>query len=322
MAHITTPPAHHPPGEGPEVRQPGPKERRRALGVLLTGRDAPDQPAIDHFENFARNHGLPLDGLWAAYEGQTTIYSALIVPGSGRTAVLFVAQVPAGLPDDLPARLIRTVVGAQSAAETRIIQTLLEPEHHREEKTLADAGFTRLASLVYMRRSCLSDPPADPESSSIICDDKPLTRLAWEEANRDAFAAAIDVSYQDTLDCPGLVGVREPRDIIAGHMAVGRFDPALWSAYYDGDEPAAVLLLNPLIDRTELELVYLGLAPRYRGKGLGARLMRSAFAQASTRHDSGIHLAVDQGNAPAMKLYQSLGFRATSRKTAMIEVLK
>ena len=106
------------------------------------------------------------------------------------------------------------------------------------------------------------------------------------------------------------------------HHVVPLFDAALWSAFYYGDQPAGVLLLNPLLDRRELELVYLGLAPPFRGKGLATRLMRRALCTARVRGDAGIHLAVDQANTPAVKLYQHLGFRATARKLAMICVLK
>ena len=103
---------------------------------------------------------------------------------------------------------------------------------------------------------------------------------------------------------------------------MGRFEPKLWSAYYRDDQPVAVLLLNRLIDRAELELVYLGLSPAFRGKGLGKRLMQHALSLARAHNDTGIHLAVDQQNAPAMQLYKGLGFRATGRKVAMIYILK
>ncbi len=330
MAHISTPTIDRPMGDGPTLRRPSAAERRSALAVLLTGRDAPNQPAVDHFLNFADQQQLSLDGLWSAYDGQTPLFSALIIPGSGRTAVLFSAPISSEQLKPTAVGLVRHVVDQQPPESIRLIQVLLEPSQKREEQMLVEAGFHRLAGLTYMRRSCMNRgptaPPAevsdDTAKGFITCDGRRLDRISWDEDHHDAFARAIDASYEDTLDCPGLVGVRTMDDIIAGHKAVGRFEPGLWSAYYDGDEPAAVLLLNPLIDRHELELVYLGLSPRYRGKGLATSLMHHAFAQAGARNDTGIHLAVDQANAPALQLYQRLGFRATGRKVAMIDVLK
>ncbi len=329
MAHISPPPINQPMDGTPRFRQPGPDERRSALAVLLTGRPTPSQPAVDHFINFAQQQNLSLEGLWAAYVGQTPIYASLIITGIGKTAVLFISPVLATDLIPLASELIASVLHVQAPSEICLIQVLLEPTQQREEQALIQAGFNRLASLKYMRRSSLgtlgseglAGRATDP-TAPIECDGKALTSLTWQDDRHDQFARAIESSYLDTKDCPELVGVRQIDDIIAGHMAVGRFEPNLWSVYYQDNQPAAVLLLNRLIDRAELELVYLGLSPAFRGKGLATRLMQHALALARTNNDSGIHLAVDQENAPAMKLYNGLGFRATGRKVAMIYVLK
>ena len=330
MAHISTPTIDLSAGDGPAIRRVGDADRRKALAVLLTGRADSKQSAVDHFLNFARQQQMSFDGLWAVYDGQTPVYSTLIIPGAGRTAVMFIAPVRHDQAIDLAARLYQAVVEDQSPKQTRLIQVLLEPVQTREEQALLQAGFMRLASLSYLRRSCLGEVPISDKAGeshgggfdSIALADKPLTRYPWSGEHYEYFARAIDASYEGTLDCPGLVGIREIDDIIAGHRAVGRFEPTLWSAYYDDNEPAAVLLLNPLADRRELELVYLGLSPAYRGKGLATKLMRVALAQARRLQYTGIHLAVDQNNVSAVKLYKSLGFRVTGRKTAMIGVLK
>lgn len=325
MAHISSPSIESVWDDGTRFRQPDKDERRTALAVLLTGRPTPADPAVDHFQEFAHGQGLSLEGLWAAYSNQVPVSSSLIIPGVGRTAVLFISPIAASQRIKLSSDLIRAVLTGMDPEGVCLVQSLLDPAQHREEQALTLAGFERLASLIYMRRSCLgvSAGKAEPAGDdSIQCDGKPLTVVPWRDDLHDTFGRAIEASYEQTLDCPGLVGVRRIEDIIAGHRAVGRFDPALWSAFYCGDQPAGVLLLNPLMDRRELELVYLGLAPAFRGKGLATSLMRRALFTARVRGDSGVHLAVDQANAPAMKLYQHLGFRATARKLAMIYVLK
>ena len=324
MAHISPPSIGQPLDDAQRYRQPGPGEEHTALAVLLTGRAQPQQPAVEHFKRYAEQQGLCLDGLWAAYDGQTPVYSALIIRGTGKTAVLFTSPVQSAEQLPLATGLVRMVISQQSPQEVHLIQVLLEPTQRQEERVLRRAGFTNLAALMYMRRSCLSSQrqPHQGLESHIECDGRTLTRTTWSEAHHERFARAIDSSYLDTRDCPSLVGVRQIDDIIAGHKAVGRFEPDLWSVYYADDKPAAVMLLNPLIDRTELELVYLGLSPAFRGKHLATRLMQQAISLARARNDSGIHLAVDQQNTPAVKLYKGLGFRATGRKTAMIYVLK
>ncbi len=52
-----------------------------------------------------------------------------------------------------------------------------------------------------------------------------------------------------------------------------------------------------------MELVYLGLAPAARGRGLGGCLMRLAEARSAAAKASHLSLAVDALNAPALSLY-------------------
>ncbi|MEM6393681.1 MAG: GNAT family N-acetyltransferase [Planctomycetota bacterium] len=66
------------------------------------------------------------------------------------------------------------------------------------------------------------------------------------------------------------------------------------------------------------ELVYLGVAKRFRGRGLAGRLLRHGMARVHARGGKRLLLAVDDRNEPAVSLYRSLGFRATARKLAMI----
>ncbi len=329
MAHINTPKIDPAQDGPPQIRQPSPAEQRTALAVLLTGRPTPDDPAVDHFIQFTEQQGMNLDGLWASYVGQNPVNTALIVLASGRAAVVFISPITTRRRIHDTAELLKIAIQAQQPDKLGLIQSLLDPTQRHERDALTEAGFMRLASLVYMRCNCphpsalpantdtAQDNPQDP----ITLDGQPLTTFTWQEDRFQTFADAISASYQDTLDCPGLVGLRKIEDIIAGHKAVGRFDPDLWSAFYLNDQPVGAMLLNPLADHPELELVYLGIAPAFRNKGLASCLMRRAVSLATTRKLTGIHLAVDEQNIPAMKLYKGLNFRATARKVAMIYTL-
>lgn len=57
----------------------------------------------------------------------------------------------------------------------------------------------------------------------------------------------------------------------------------------------------------------IGLAPELRGRGLGERIMREAVADALARNDRGMVLEVFEQNAPAVALYEKLGFRSRRR---------
>src|SRR5690606_32125084 len=103
------------------------------------------------------------------------------------------------------------------------------------------ADFAPLAKLVYMQR-------ATEQLGSRVAQEEfghGLRTIHWSEAVADVFARAILASYEDTLDCPKLLGLRDIDDVITGHKATGRFEPSMWTVLLDADDqPAAVMLLN------------------------------------------------------------------------------
>ena len=72
-------------------------------------------------------------------------------------------------------------------------------------------------------------------------------------------------------------------------------------------EAASVLLMAEVPGRDVWEVVYLGLTPAARGRGLGRAVLQHALELART-HVSQLELAVDCRNTPATRLYQSTGF--------------
>lgn len=73
------------------------------------------------------------------------------------------------------------------------------------------------------------------------------------------------------------------------------------------EEPVAgFALLRGMFD--EEELLLFAVLPQYRGKGLGAALLRAVIADASTRGIRRLFLEMRRNN-PAGKLYAGLGFR-------------
>ncbi len=318
MATITPnrPLTDPPPGDELRVEQVAGEGRREALGTLLTGRSDGREPAVERFLEFAREQRLDLSGLWAAYRGRRMAGACLVVPSAGRTAMMFVSPARRLERDPVVMALARAATAKQDPRRVRLIQCLLEPEQAAEGDALQATGFTRLATLLYMSR-----PIAGAEAVPLELD-AGLIASPYSAANRSLFADAILASYQDTHDCPGLLGLREIDDILDGHMSTGVFDPKLWFAVHRAGEPAGVMLLSELSHQDAGELVYLGLAPAFRGRGLARRLLRHGVSVIAARRVSRILLAVDRDNTPAVSLYRSLRFTVSSRKTALIFPLK
>src|SRR5206468_2654294 len=146
-----------------------------------------------------------------------------------------------------------------------------------------------------------------------------MERVNYSASTHADFARAILDSYQQSLDCPKLSGLRHIEDIIAGHKATGEFDPTKWFLARDrsSGQGLGVLLLARAPRTDTVELVYLGLAPAARGRGLAKVMMRHALATAAHMGASRFCLAVDAENVPALKLYYAAGMARAGSRVAM-----
>jgi ribosomal protein S18 acetylase RimI-like enzyme len=149
-----------------------------------------------------------------------------------------------------------------------------------------------------------------------------VTLLTYRDDRRAMLLEILDASYERTLDCPGLLGLRRTEDILAGHVSTGRFEPELWTLLLVDRRPAGAILLNPATQGRCVELVYLGLAPFARGRGLGGSLLRHGLLALDGRPERTVTLAVDDKNVPALRLYQAEGFRRVLRRLAYIRPIR
>jgi ribosomal protein S18 acetylase RimI-like enzyme len=221
---------------------------------------------------------------------------------------------------DLWAELIRVACQevlrqAQAKGEPPpLIQCLLPPGQTPQARALRSAGMIHLADLAYQQR------PAYRRGVRLWLPEA-LRVSHWSQATRPLFERAILGSYEQTQDCPRLVHRRRIEHVLEAHAAQGRFEPDLWFVLHQGHEPVGVMLLAEKPERLSLELVYLGLCPRWRGGGLARVLLRHALGLCRSRGADRLSLSVDEHNEPAMGLYRSMGFATTLRKSAFIMLL-
>ena len=132
----------------------------------------------------------------------------------------------------------------------------------------------------------------------------------------------MQATYTGSLDMPELEGTRGLEDILAGHQAAGLFVPERWRLGRIPGEPeaAAVLLLTQAPGRDAWEVIYLGLTPSARGRGLGRAVIRHALELARGQAPV-LELAVDLRNTPAVRLYRDTGFTPRDRRAVHLAVL-
>lgn len=307
---------------------------RRGLNVLIAGPE-PHTPAqlaqardqIEQFLAFAQQSQVELNRQVVAFkltDGQQQVDPAcnpiaglaFWVSSPGRTAMLFgpnLQQHPAALAPSAAA--MATVINDAAAAGIVLLQAMVEPGDTAGREMFASVGLSELATLVYMQRPAPMVPPAADAPGNVQL-------LAYGPETHGLFEQAIAASYEQTLDCPSLSGMRAIEDVIAGHKAVGPFDPGLWTVVVEEGRPLGCLLLSEVVSggrRRSLELVYLGLAPTARGRGLGRMLMSRTLAIAARRGFDVCTLAVDRANAPALKLYRRFGFTSVAERVAYVK---
>jgi GNAT superfamily N-acetyltransferase len=272
-------------------------------------------------------HGIDLSLIWATMDQRRRVRQAcLAVPGAGRTAMLFVSEPePAG--DGLGALEERVAVldaacahlGKEPSKRVHIGQALPDPTEPWFVAALEAAAFTMVGHLSYLRRPAGPVPKARKKFE--FAEGITLTRVSdLAKSKIDAMLVeAMDRSYLDTLDCPELCGLRETKDILASHKDTGKLDTSTWWLVCKEGQPHGCGLFSAVPDAASCELVYLGLSPEIRGKGLGKHLLTLGIEELRRKHASWpMTLAVDQRNEPALHLYRAFGFKSFGDRIAFV----
>jgi mycothiol synthase len=169
-----------------------------------------------------------------------------------------------------------------------------------------------MAELLSMMSLAAQFPTSAPRSS--------LRLESAPAADDSRLAAVVERTYEGTLDCPRLNGVREVRDVLAGYRACGAFDPAQWFIVCREKRDVGCLLLTDHPDEDQWEIVYAGLVPEERGAGSGLALARHAQWVARQAGRSRLVLAVDAANVPAVSTYTAAGFVIWDRRRAFLRI--
>jgi len=292
-----------------------PEELRPALRLVLDRHDGGRrmvEAQVDAMLSYVAASNLRIDRQWGAFEGRHLVEACLCIVSPGRSAMLFLPDMAAGRHDPaIVVSLLQHVVADAPARDVRLLQAMLAPDAVEEESILSRAGFRFLAELIYMRRDAVS----------LFATGSAPPRLSWvtySDERHALFAETVAATYEESLDCPGLAGLRTIEDVMASHRAAGEFDPRRWFLATDGDAVAGVLLLTRVPGRDTLDIVYMGLVAPYRKRGLGREILHQAVKTARDHGFALVTLAVDAANTPALRLYQGCGFVETTRRRAWI----
>lgn len=293
-------------------------------------------------------HGIDLSFLWGTVgrdgRGAEEVRQVVLaVPGAGRTLMLFQSEPGAegagsaeGLAERVASinaacahferRFANDSSTTESGPDVRLAQGLPEPSEKWAVGAFEGAGFRRVGNLAYLRRSLKGERTRSageidwPPGIRVV----PFSDLPPVLRTDGTLIEALESSYVDTLDCPELCGLRETADVLASHRATGIWDPSMWWVVFDGEpgnggRASGCLLLNRCPEQRAVELVYVGLSPSVRGRGIASRLLGLAIASAARGPATDeLTCAVDRRNQPALNLYGRAGFKAIAERVAFV----
>ena len=113
-------------------------------------------------------------------------------------------------------------------------------------------------------------------------------------------------TFVDTRDYPELNSRRTPEEVLAGYRAYAR-DPSCWWLAERQQNIVGVLIIAEV--QAAWEIAYLGVVPEVRGQGVGRTILRFALDRAASAGIQIVRLLVDSRNTPAIRLYESQGFK-------------
>lgn len=246
---------------------------------------------------------------WWARRGRDIAAAAMVVANPGKTGMLIHCPPGHGVQSDILAKVVRNASIQAIQSGLSFVQCLVEPSAATSHEVLNIAGFSLLAELIYMSKALHGDTTPDIAEQS-------YTWRHYGQFDDAELAEVISLTYQQSLDCPGLAGLRKMQDVIASHKSSGLFQPGTWWVVSMQGRPAGCILVNDYLPANAADVVYLGVAPAFRGRGLSRLMLRRAGREAGARHMDQLTLAVDAANFYAYRVYQSEGFHETARRLA------
>lgn len=247
--------------------------------------------------------------------------ACMIVPGSGRSACVFVSEDDSSTQDEHEERVRVVRVACAAAFErlgdrVRLMQALPDPREQTAIDAFVGAGFVSVGTLLYLAG------PIPPRLRQVPipagCFAQSIGRVIGDAALRSRLCALLDRTYAGTLDCPELCGMRDTVDVLDSHLSSGKYKPGLWLVLTRAGEDIGCCFLNMTAAGDGAELVYLGLVPEARGRGLGKALLSTALQRAAGHGAHEVCCAVDERNAPAIRLYTDFGLSPIGTRLALV----
>jgi len=297
-----------------DVRSVPPGDWPRALELLFAA--FPETERAERIASTLQSVAagrLSLEGLTWGWCGTTPVAAALTMTQPDGIALVWPPTMPAETPhaEQIAETLLQELTRRLDAAGVRLSQVLVDALDDQELQRLQKHGYSQQTELFFLGRSLRDPIPERPAEGA----PRPVTLSAC--GDRPRFAAVLEATYIGTRDCPWLEGVRTGAAALDCHQQTGTYNPDWWRIFTLGGRDCAICLLADHPEQDAVEVVYFGVVPEFRGRGLGRWLVIDALHRGAEQGRAALFLAVDAENRYANAIYSELAFVELARRRAL-----
>ncbi len=236
-------------------------------------------------------------------EGRTRVAAAYFIQLEGSVATLGGIRARTGR-EMQAGRLIDQYLRKMQAAGIAQVQALVDANNIATKVAMLYSSFRQVTTVKHL----LFDLRLAGSTPRLLHSKSRFELRPACEFSRECVDQLVGETFESTLDCPELDGLRSSSEVVGGFLESQPWDETLpWSVLCERSTPVGCSIVNPH-PKSIFELAYMGLVPAVRGQGLGRVLVESAIADCSVRGGEYLATAVDTQNWPAQEIYRSLCF--------------
>ena len=301
------------------IKTASPDEWQLALSFFYHQHDAEERNLLVQQMLDSHHEGkVSLEQLLVAWQ-EKTIVGVMLLNQQPDSSVFF--WMPVVKENDKANEIINQLLvdacQRMKQVEATYAQMVLMPEELDRSEQLLQNGFEQLATLSYLQRDLAESVMDEKEKRAL---DVTFDRvISFDESlYQTRFAKLIESTYEGTLDCPNFTADRDGESALLSHQNSGVFTPDYWLLFEVAGDDVGLLLLNDHPDQSAWEIVYMGVAPQFRGRGYGKKMLQAGLQKVTNSEREYMLLAVDCENRFASTIYENLGFVPIANRTVFL----
>ncbi len=285
-----------------------PEEQFRAAELLLSDR-ALGQEVASLLGGLSR-----IDGMVLATLGDRPVGACWVLATGGPAALFVPPVVNNRAPKETALQLWNTAAAWAGRAGCRRLQAfVVDAPQTTVRDFLCTAGFREGPALHYLMAE--PDGTGEPQLPS------GYTWHPYAPSDAATWHKILEATYAESLDCPDVADESSPQEALEQYRAAGDSGECWWWLLRRQDREVGCLILADHRAYDQMELVYVGVVPEFRGQGLGQIAARRSRCIAGQLGRKRVVLAVDARNTPALIMYDRAGFvRNETRRLYLYEV--